>query len=277
MTIRYCDKQSSADATKPCPHVALVGTRQCLEHREPGALVPIPAPIPLTRKDWLLAEQPDRETRRLPPVPTLPAPGTWAETERMLVRLGQLLDARDFAAAHDSVRPEIADAIQAATEEHLTGIVTTTPARAEPLTLDDIMDVYRQFGAMSPPPEPIRLTREQIDALPLAEPSPLHTGVVGDLFGTPVELVDTVEESTPFQHYRNQARDEIEAYFRGETIDAVRRDRAAAEQHQRVIATEATEQPSKYGIWHEPTRRTALEPRRSIGARVWQTLRRWAR
>lgn len=117
MKIRYCDQQSSAAPAKPCPHVALAGTSQCLEHREPGAPVEIPAPIPLTRRDWLLAEQPDRETRRLPPVPTLPAPGPWEETERMLVRLGQILDDADFAEAHHSVRPEIADAIHAAEED----------------------------------------------------------------------------------------------------------------------------------------------------------------
>lgn len=41
----------------------------------------------------------------------------------LLEQIGKLLDEQDFAAAHDSVRPEIADAIQAAEEVDLGAIV----------------------------------------------------------------------------------------------------------------------------------------------------------
>lgn len=69
----------------------------------------------------------------------------------------------------------------------------------KPASYDDIVDNIRRLSdAMPPPLEPIKLTREQIDAIPKAPPrKPWELDPT--FFGTPIELVDTVEESTPYQ------------------------------------------------------------------------------
>lgn len=63
--------------------------------------------------------------------------------------------------------------------------------------VDQIKALFDAYPPM-PPPEPIRLTRRQIDALPKAKPQPF--GLQGaDLLGSPVYRVDRVEDSTPYQ------------------------------------------------------------------------------
>ncbi|MFD5245036.1 hypothetical protein ACFWIW_10855 [Amycolatopsis sp. NPDC058340] len=347
MTIRYCDKQSSRDATKPCPHVALAGTSQCLEHRELGAVVQLQPLTPLTRQDWLLAEQPDRETVALPPVPTLPAPSPWAEGERMLDRLGQILDHADFAAAHDSVRPELAAAIRAAADEDSTGVTVLSlddiaargraafrrfldaeitkaegdhctispsyeplgmdplahlcrqfdgvgldastappPLRAPEVTLDDLVETLQRIETVAPP-NPIKLTVEQLaivrrNAAPRApwEPDPT-------IWGVPVEIVDLVEDSTP---YRWRPVQPVELVPPRPPLPPVEElmDSAMqrmllpprtfphparatpAELHRDVVLAEATAEPVI-------KRRPPAGKRRSIVGRIWRRLRRWAR
>jgi hypothetical protein len=111
----------------PCPYLAVYDTQRCVPHAEP------PAPIPA---------QPYGD-------------------DVELARLGAQLDEADFAAAHDSVRPEIDDALQAALGEQLAGVVPVPVS--EPMTLDDIVDAYRKLGAMAP--KPFKLTPWQIDLI----------------------------------------------------------------------------------------------------------------
>lgn len=59
--------------------------------------------------------------------------------------------------------------------------------------------------------EPIKLTREQFDAIPRVEPRPY--GALGTFAGTPVHIVDTVEESTPYR-LRRLTRERIADMFR---------------------------------------------------------------
>lgn len=79
----------------------------------------------------------------------------------------------------------------------LTGVVLAPSQPPPPLTYEQLADTLNQLGSV-PPLEPIKLTREQLAALPRAKPDPFGSQV-NALFGTPVELVDTVEESTPYR------------------------------------------------------------------------------
>ncbi len=51
---------------------------------------------------------------------------TIRSSDDLLARMGQLLDDADFAAAHDSVRPEIAAAIQTAEDPATTTYTSTS-------------------------------------------------------------------------------------------------------------------------------------------------------
>lgn len=51
---------------------------------------------------------------------------------------------------------------------------------------------------LPPPPDPVRLTRRQMDALPKAMPQP-HGALGAGLLGVPVYRVDRIEDSTPYQ------------------------------------------------------------------------------
>ncbi|HET6286310.1 MAG TPA: hypothetical protein VFG15_06130 [Amycolatopsis sp.] len=86
---------------------------------------------PLTPPEMDLGEDPPA------PIPARPYTGEPLD----FVRLGQQLDDADFTAAHDSVRPELAAALQAADDENSTG--------ATVLSLDDIatsgMVAFRRF------------------------------------------------------------------------------------------------------------------------------------
>lgn len=64
---------------------------------------------------------------------------------------------------------------------------------------DDILSAMKLMSA-SPPlevREPIKLTAEQFAVIPRATPDP-YGSVLGSPFGTPVVLVEAVEESTPY-------------------------------------------------------------------------------
>lgn len=67
--------------------------------------------------------------------------------------------------------------------------------------LANIRQVMDQLAVAPPPslPEPVKLTRAQMNVLPRAEPSPPWLGgQVAPLFGVSVVEVATVEESTPY-------------------------------------------------------------------------------
>lgn len=74
----------------------------------------------------------------------------------------------------------------------------TATFEADPM--EAIRGAYERLGPIPPPPEPVRLTRSQFDALrgdaPAPDSSYRYGGPIGDLTGVPIELVDTVEEST---------------------------------------------------------------------------------
>lgn len=86
----------------------------------------------------------------------------------------------------------------------------------------DILDAYRMIEAAPPArSEPIKLTEQQIAAVRMesaAQPT-WGAGVAAALFGVPIEKVDTVEESTPYQERmarvaaffdeRRQQRDQV--------------------------------------------------------------------
>jgi len=81
-------------------------------------------------------------------------------------------------------------------------VVADTPVplvtETKPVSFAEVVEAIENLGPMPAPIEQVKLTREQIAFLPKApprkpwEPDPAFGGV-------PVELVETVEESTPFQ------------------------------------------------------------------------------
>lgn len=67
---------------------------------------------------------------------------------------------------------------------------------------DDVMaDLAAMYQQALPPVEPVKFTRDQLDWLKahLAPPAPRPYGLPDPaaLFGLPIHIVDTVEESTP--------------------------------------------------------------------------------
>ena len=68
-------------------------------------------------------------------------------------------------------------------------------------TLDEIYAELVRIADLPPPrTKPIKLTRQQLDSIPraAAPAQPWLAGQLAPLAGVPVELVDTVYESTPF-------------------------------------------------------------------------------
>lgn len=130
------------------------------------------------------------------------------------------------AADGDFCSPECAAAwrapFEAAIEETLAGIVTDTRPQiahtAPGSMVDDIQRVYELVRDVEPP-EPVKLTRAQFDALQAANP-PLGGGYPVDgalcgLLGVPVELVDTAEESTPYLLAERRRREAFRASLAG--------------------------------------------------------------
>lgn len=99
-------------------------------------------------------------------------------------------------------------------------IVHTAPGSM----VEDIQRAYELVRDVEPP-EPVQLTRSQFDALQAANP-PLGGGYPVDgalcgLLGVPVELVDTVEESTPHLLAERRRRESFHAALIGLTPTAL--------------------------------------------------------
>ena len=112
----------------------------------------------------------------LPVAPELGASQEDAPTDAELEQLGAQLDEADFA-------------------EALGDLVVSGLSRPT-VTYDELCDLYARMSP-APPLDPVKLTRAQMDAFPKSR----YSGPGGPnwhFFGTPVELVDTVEESTPY-------------------------------------------------------------------------------
>ncbi|ANN16226.1 hypothetical protein SD37_11620 [Amycolatopsis orientalis] len=188
-----------------------------------------------------------------------------------LARLGARLDDADFTAAADSVRPELAAAIRAAAEESAIEVIATTaPPRAEPVTLDDIVEMMNRISLDTcPMTERIKLTREQMDALPKAWPPRYTNGMIVNLFDVPVELVETVEESTPYQWQHAQPGPlRFDRDLSDDELAELRRrfEEACTDTRLRVVVDPPV-----------ISRRTIVEKRPSIVGRIWHVLRRWGR
>lgn len=83
--------------------------------------------------------------------------------------------------------------------ERVHGDVTTQPASERPASsiVDEIKAAYIQFADM-PQSEPFKLTRWQRDALLAHGSTRWQDGTPMGLLGVPIEIVATVEESTPY-------------------------------------------------------------------------------
>lgn len=101
------------------------------------------------------------------------------------------------------------------------GIVDPPATKTEPtkpITYESIVEALEKVAPLGPTRlDVVKLTQEQIDAFPrsrMAAPSsePWH------YFGTPVELVETVEESTPYQLANARPGGIVE--FRGDLTEA---------------------------------------------------------
>lgn len=224
-------------------------------------------------------------------VPARPYPGEPLD----FVRLGEQLDDVDFAEAHGEIRPELAAALQAAAKDGLTKIVTTTAPPCTPaLTLDDLVTALQRIETVAPP-KPIKLTVEQLaivrrNAAPRApwEPDPT-------IWGVPVEIVDRVEDSTPYQWRPVQPVELVPPRPSLPPAEELM-DRAmqrmllpprtfphpvlatTAELRRSVVLAEATERAPKWMDKHHAFyRRLTVDKRRSIVGRIWRRLRRWTR
>ncbi|RSN26523.1 hypothetical protein DMC63_01420 [Streptomyces sp. WAC 05977] len=197
-----------------------------------------------------------------------------------LARLGAQLDDADFAAAHDSVRtdevrPELAAALQAAAEDGLTEVVTTTAPPCNPaLTLDDLVTALQRIETIAPP-KPIKLTVEQWavvrrNAAPRApwEPDPT-------VWNVPVEIVDRVEDSTPYQWRPVQP---VELVPPRPSLPPVEELMDTAMQRMllppRTFPRPVRATPTEL---HQAVVAEVAEPRRSIVGQIWRRLRRWTR
>lgn len=223
MTIRYCETG--------CGNVALVDTKLCLQHVDLGAPVPIPPLLPLQ------------------------------EVDQLLVRLGEQLDAEDFAAAHDSVRPELAAALQAAAaDKDPTGAVVMSLndlAATDPAAFYRCLDAEIAKAAASiPPGYDIAVSCDSVGNV--FDSNRVAFKITGTPRAEPPTLDDIVEMmKTPGKFI------EFAAPRMGIT-------QPITDLHQAVIIAEATAVPVT-------NRRTTVEKRRSIGVRLWHTLTRWSR
>lgn len=89
-------------------------------------------------------------------------------------------------------------AAQPALEQHLADTVQAAPPA--PFTVAEVARIASSLPRTTP--EPAKLTREQFDALTRAfpdRPGWCPNGELGRWDGVPVEIVETVEESTPYQ------------------------------------------------------------------------------
>lgn len=114
--------------------------------------------------------------------------------------------------------PEVLAALDQAVADTLTQVSQQQIVHTEPGSMvEDIQRAYELVRDVQPP-EPVKLTRSQFDALQAANP-PLGGGYPVDgalcgLLGAPVELVDTVEESTPYLLREQQMRQRLREAMR---------------------------------------------------------------
>ena len=99
-------------------------------------------------------------------------------------------------------------------DESLYQPIRLTIPDGHPLTsTEGFTDIIAEFYAnLTPvkPVEPIKLTQDQLDAVrAAAEPAPAGTAV--PLLGTPIVIVERVEDSTPYQRRLEQLRRAAEA------------------------------------------------------------------
>lgn len=99
-------------------------------------------------------------------------------------------------AALQAAQPEL--------ERHLAAVIQAADPPPSVPTFT-VAEVARIAASLPLPPEPVKLTRAQMDRLIEARvrgtppPHDLIPGTVGDPSAVPIELVETVEESTPYQ------------------------------------------------------------------------------
>lgn len=82
------------------------------------------------------------------------------------------------------------------------GIVDTPPpvTTTEPIAYETIVEALEKIAPLGPQRlNVVKLTQEQIDAVTASQPHAAPSAEPWHFFGTSVELVETVEESTPYQ------------------------------------------------------------------------------
>lgn len=114
--------------------------------------------------------------------------------------------------ALDEHMPAVLAALDQAVADTLTQVSQQQVVHTAPGSMvEDIRRACELVGDVQPP-EPVKLTREQRDTLRAASyPTPnaigyWQDGALGELTGVPIELVDTVEESTPYLLREQQMR-----------------------------------------------------------------------
>jgi hypothetical protein len=171
----------------------------------------------------------DRQLQGLPPLPLLPVPprspgypcGLPPRPAAELLAMANDLNAHgglDETFVAELLR-QAADPL--ADAKRGLGIVDPPPApvkTTEPISYETIIAALEKVAPLGPTPlDTVKLTQGQIDAFPHTR----HTAPSDQpwhYFGTPVELVETVEESTPYQLANAQPGGIVE--FRGDLTEA---------------------------------------------------------
>lgn len=90
--------------------------------------------------------------------------------------------------------------------DQMPGFLTGAVADHMPDVYDAIRAALGSVAPLAPELERVKLTRDQIDVLRPHAPTPtgltygsVYGGGIGALTGIPIDLVETVEESTPYQ------------------------------------------------------------------------------
>lgn len=99
------------------------------------------------------------------------------------------------------------------------GIVDTPPpvTTTEPITYETIVEALEKIAPLGPQRlDVVKLTQEQIDAVTASQPHVAPSAEPWHYFGTPVEIVETIEESTPYRERLRTAA--IEAMADVETV-----------------------------------------------------------
>jgi hypothetical protein len=138
--------------------------------------------------------------------------------------------------------------------------VTTT----EPISYETIVEALEKIAPLGPLPlDTVKLTQEQVDAITASQPHVAPSAEPWHYFGTPVEIVETVEESTPYQ---------LRPAPRPDPLDAVRERLGVAPDETLVppVLQAVADSPATHQhIW------TATSPMRCVDCRRY--LRPWWR